>query len=476
MAVSTAAAAAATTETVLEVPDSACDNVCSICETGGPDDDLLLCEGFCLRAFHAECLDMEEAPPAGKYWACFDCTHGLQRCFVCKQYDRSRRMVKCTFHEGRCGKWYHIACAPRKLALSSDGSTDSANEDMDFTQSYICPQHICNQCGSTDVKTKCLKCTKAYCEKCRPAAVHLLDDRRYFTCVEHLQGATLPPIPVRFMEKLVTCRMKNRTRCPAKHRQALEKAKELEKSRDVSKKDRHPDNGSDSDGENEMLMSVDQLLSLREERALEYLKRQNVRMDSKQKQKSDLLKGVSVAISSSVPTTISEGSRHAHSSSKRKSNDALEKLQAAMNRQARPRKKARVGNAHRSSNFMPTASFVAQFQANGAGSTATLHTNIGATNEDAPAVDDTSPFGNRSVDMAPFGSNVSNFTATWDRQKDSSPTLSQVNESHESAAEMSKPQTIGEIRASVLKMVTTMLEQQRQKVAQLREQVGETSL
>ena len=177
-----------------EIPDRACDNVCSICETGGPDDDgLLLCDGFCLRAFHPECIDLKQRDEDG-YWACFDCTHGLQRCFVCKQYERSRRMVKCTYGGGECGKWFHIACAPGRTApAAGDGSEQASAAAGREPEAYICPQHTCHACGSTDIKSKCLKCTKAYCQSCRPAAVHLLDDRKYFTCVEHIQGAALPP-------------------------------------------------------------------------------------------------------------------------------------------------------------------------------------------------------------------------------------------------------------------------------------------
>ena len=51
-----------------------------------------------------------------------------------------------------------------------------------------------------------------------------MDDRRYFTCVKHVQDTTsLPPIPVRFMERLVRTRLRSRMRCPSKYKVLVEK-------------------------------------------------------------------------------------------------------------------------------------------------------------------------------------------------------------------------------------------------------------
>ena len=481
-----------------EIPDARCDSVCSICETGGADDDgLLLCDGFCLRAFHAECLgdgsSAQGASGTGRgsgsdmYWACFDCTHGLQRCFVCKQYERSKRMVKCTHGGGECGKWFHVACAPGKQ----------------LGVAYECPQHVCHACGSPDVKSKCLKCAKAYCQKCRPAAVHLLDDRKYFTCVEHLQGMTLPPIPIRFMEKLVTTRMKTRTRCPSKHRKALEKEREFVKSLPKGRKsgDIGDSDGDDvDDADDERLMSMDQLISLREERALEFLRGQKVRMDSKQQQQSDLLKSVSIAVTSSSSTTSSSSSsKNSSSSRKRKDDDALEKLKAAMNRQNRPRKRARTGgHAGGNANLMPTASYVSLFQGRNGHDHAVFvpvplvpstsgHGQFGASSADnAPfgaSAADSAPFGagaaNNAADSAPFGSGSSSSSSS-----SSSTAAPAVGGGHPSSrkrtfdavaptspvlplAPATPQQTMADIRAGVLRMVASMLAEQRAKVVAL---------
>ena len=208
-----------------EIQDTSCDNICSVCETGGPDDDLLLCGGFCLRAFHPVCLDGAANIDKNSYWCCFDCVHGLQRCFKCKEYERSNRMIKCTHSE--CGHWFHSKCVDRMSSTSSTTATNMSSS-TESGQAYVCPQHHCHQCNdqskSKTSKSKCFQCPIAYCESCRPAAVHVLDDRKYFTCVKHVQdNASLPPIPIRFMTKLVTTRVRRRMRCPSKYKALVEK-------------------------------------------------------------------------------------------------------------------------------------------------------------------------------------------------------------------------------------------------------------
>jgi len=156
-------------------------------------------------------MDDSSIPAPNVYWCCFDCKHGLQRCFICKEYERSKRLVKCA-HVG-CGHWFHSKCidyTPTSAATTNDKEAASSPPLPPPPTTYVCPQHQCQKChknehvatiiptttmaNSTDDQAaatklnRCFKCPMAYCEACRPAAVHVLDDRRYFACVKHVSS------------------------------------------------------------------------------------------------------------------------------------------------------------------------------------------------------------------------------------------------------------------------------------------------
>ena len=90
---------------------------------------------------------------------------------------------------------------------------------------------------------------------------------------------------------------------------------------------------------------------------------------------------------------------------------------------------------------------------------------------------DQAPFGVSAADRLPFGSQGATTragTTASDGQQQSSDAFAGPSEPQPPQQAVSAPaapkQTMAEIRAGVLKMVTTMLEEQRAKVAILREQ------
>ena len=89
-----------------EITNNFADDICAICET---TDDLKACDGYCLKSYHSDCIEVGDGRPSddkNEYWACFDCTHGIHRCFICKEYahDKQRSVVQCN---KICGHRFH---------------------------------------------------------------------------------------------------------------------------------------------------------------------------------------------------------------------------------------------------------------------------------------------------------------------------------------------------------------------------------
>uniref|UniRef100_A0A7N8Y8G0 Histone-lysine N-methyltransferase, H3 lysine-36 specific n=1 Tax=Mastacembelus armatus TaxID=205130 RepID=A0A7N8Y8G0_9TELE len=128
------------------------ENVCQVCERTG---DLLVCDGHCYGAFHAQCIGLSVAPK-GKFF-CRECDTGFHTCFVCK---KSGNLVKrCMIP--LCGKFYHTDCI---LAYSAT---------QPHNKGFRCPLHVCLSCHIANPLNICsskggsLLC----CEAC-PAAFH----------------------------------------------------------------------------------------------------------------------------------------------------------------------------------------------------------------------------------------------------------------------------------------------------------------
>jgi hypothetical protein len=67
--------------------------ICDKCDIAGA---LLQCEGDCARAFHLDCLDMDEPPPPTESWVCDECRTGFYACFACNKVVLSPICISCS--------------------------------------------------------------------------------------------------------------------------------------------------------------------------------------------------------------------------------------------------------------------------------------------------------------------------------------------------------------------------------------------
>lgn len=168
-----------------------CSMLCSVCEQGGNEAELLVCKGPCLRAFHPACLSLTPAsapsPATQANWFCPECVHGRVRCFVCGEFGagfEDPTVRKCSL--GVCGRFYHIKCA-QSLELSQ-----MAKKGAHFR----CPQHYCAVCrksGDGVDMVKCIRCPTAYHSSCMPKDIQrLLPHAKVVLCGKH-NGEAAPP-------------------------------------------------------------------------------------------------------------------------------------------------------------------------------------------------------------------------------------------------------------------------------------------
>uniref|UniRef100_A0A7N8YA01 Histone-lysine N-methyltransferase, H3 lysine-36 specific n=1 Tax=Mastacembelus armatus TaxID=205130 RepID=A0A7N8YA01_9TELE len=145
-----------------------------VCERTG---DLLVCDGHCYGAFHAQCIGLSVAPK-GKFF-CRECDTGFHTCFVCK---KSGNLVKrCMIP--LCGKFYHTDCI---LAYSAT---------QPHNKGFRCPLHVClschianplNICSSKGRLARCVRCPVAYHanDNCMAAGSLVLANNS-FLCPNH---------------------------------------------------------------------------------------------------------------------------------------------------------------------------------------------------------------------------------------------------------------------------------------------------
>lgn len=174
------------------------DPQCGLCDDGG---ELLLCEGRCMRSFHAKCLRMEAAEydaltASPNPWHCPACVTGMHACFRCGQVGslsaavEAQRVHKCGVFE--CTRFYHLACAGPGAAPG-----------------FECPLHRCCVCQRPGSQAQgdvipCRRCPVGYHVGCIPLAMiqSVEPFRRVWLSNKHLpEGAP----PSRVDGSLVYC-------------------------------------------------------------------------------------------------------------------------------------------------------------------------------------------------------------------------------------------------------------------------------
>ena len=123
------------------------ENVCLICEQ---PENLMLCSGVCMNAFHPDCLGLSAAPQ-GKF-TCDECLTTNHACFACAETGNLRRCG-----QALCGKFYHEQCALRFPSARIENGR------------LLCSLHYCRICSSEKKGIqlrgkllRCIRCPTAY--------------------------------------------------------------------------------------------------------------------------------------------------------------------------------------------------------------------------------------------------------------------------------------------------------------------------
>lgn len=146
------------------------ENICFICEF---PEDLIECQGTCMRHVHHDCIGLLTKPKHG--YKCDECAANSHACFACKKpSEKNFETKKCSL--AKCGRYYHDECAKQSLLFKKDSNSK-----------YTCSLHTCATCHSESNKftpdldqnevTACLQAHKGpfyECVKC-PTAYHVGD-------------------------------------------------------------------------------------------------------------------------------------------------------------------------------------------------------------------------------------------------------------------------------------------------------------
>jgi hypothetical protein len=179
--------------------------VCSICSQLRSSDgsDLLLCDGECLRSFHAGCLGIGLSLPEGD-WFCEQCKNNTHSCFICNEENTIEKPVrKCKL--SKCGRYYHRRCVTDKYKFYTehviakadasdvasapaspnkrvrkppsklvDNVVEEEEEEEEEEEDYCvtCPSHFCDVChdiygkNQKQILHRCMCCPKAFHLNC----------------------------------------------------------------------------------------------------------------------------------------------------------------------------------------------------------------------------------------------------------------------------------------------------------------------
>ncbi|XP_062191405.1 protein ENHANCED DOWNY MILDEW 2-like isoform X2 [Phragmites australis] len=168
------------------------DSVCAICDNGG---ELLLCEGSCMRSFHAKIGDGEDSycatlgytkaeVKAIKNFLCKNCKYKQHQCFVCGELEPSDgpnvKVFPC--NNATCGHFYHPKCVAQLLHPNNRNEASELEKNIVVGFSFTCPVHWCFQCKGLEDRTQeplqfavCRRCPRSYHRKCLPREISFED-------------------------------------------------------------------------------------------------------------------------------------------------------------------------------------------------------------------------------------------------------------------------------------------------------------
>ncbi|RMX65009.1 hypothetical protein DD238_005030 [Peronospora effusa] len=171
------------------------EHICVVCEQEG--DDLVVCVGPCISAFHVDCLPTNSGAveAQNEAWLCPNCKNKTHACFHCKRTGiemladdtpatTSSESIKRPVRKCRalsCGKFYHQECITQfplaRIAINTH---------------FICPLHTCagcNQSGAQQEAVRCMRCPVAYHARCLPSNCVRQISSKLIICPKHGGGS-----------------------------------------------------------------------------------------------------------------------------------------------------------------------------------------------------------------------------------------------------------------------------------------------
>ncbi|XP_075481593.1 protein ENHANCED DOWNY MILDEW 2 isoform X2 [Primulina tabacum] len=169
--------------------DDCFDSVCAICDNGG---NIILCEGKCMRSFHANFIDGEESKCESLGFNdaealknvdfyCKNCEHKRHQCFACGELGSSddssvAEVFRCG--NGACGHFYHPYCVAKLLHPGNEAAAKEQQEKISSGEQFACPVHKCSVCKGLEVRSDrelqfaiCRRCPRAFHRKCLPRKI-----------------------------------------------------------------------------------------------------------------------------------------------------------------------------------------------------------------------------------------------------------------------------------------------------------------
>ncbi|KAL0443318.1 UNVERIFIED_CONTAM: protein ENHANCED DOWNY MILDEW 2 [Sesamum latifolium] len=171
--------------------DDCFDSVCAICDNGG---HIYICEGKCMRSFHATVEDGEESNCESLGFTdaeleaiknvpfyCKNCEYKKHQCFACGELgssdESSGAEVFCCVN-GACGHFYHPHCVAKLLHPGNRAAAQDHERRIAAGEQFACPAHKCYVCNELEVRSNlelqfavCRRCPRAYHRKCLPSDI-----------------------------------------------------------------------------------------------------------------------------------------------------------------------------------------------------------------------------------------------------------------------------------------------------------------
>lgn len=120
-------------------------------------EQLLVCEGPCIRVFHYPCAGLLQMPGQDETYICKECTEMRHACSLCKEYGIDHKEVfKCS--KQKCGLFFHEACLSMKnveinvVPLANPASIPESPPSEGSKLIFTCPAHSCWTCTQWDLK------------------------------------------------------------------------------------------------------------------------------------------------------------------------------------------------------------------------------------------------------------------------------------------------------------------------------------